>query len=63
MTPESVTEMQSLSANVPKDLYERFNDLAKSHERSLSAELRRAMRSHLDAESRRTDGEANGGAA
>lgn len=38
-----------VGADVPEDLFEEFKALADSHDRSFSAELRQAMRAHLEA--------------
>lgn len=45
----SVTEMKFVGAQVPKDLVESFKALAKDNDRPFAAELRQAMRAHVDA--------------
>jgi len=37
-----------LQARVPEDLYEAFARVARSHERSVSGELRHVMQQHVD---------------
>lgn len=53
--PADTVEMEELRAKVPVDLVRHFEELAEKHDRTLSAEVRRAMREHLAAEDRRRD--------
>lgn len=57
VTTENTVQMVSLSANVPSSLLEALKQIAREHDRTLSAELRRAMREYVEAH------EANGEAA
>jgi predicted transcriptional regulator len=41
-------EMTFLGAKVPKDMAERVMRLAEQNDRTLSAEIRHALRGHLD---------------
>jgi hypothetical protein len=43
------TGMQRIAAMVPADLAERLERYAELHDRTLSAEVRRAIRQYLDA--------------
>lgn len=44
--------MASLSFRVPADLLESFERIAASEDRTISAELRRLMRQHVEANAR-----------
>jgi predicted transcriptional regulator len=46
---DPVVDTTRISAQVPVDLVSRLETIAKKHDRSLSAELRRAMREYVDA--------------
>ena len=45
----SVTETVFISAQVPKELDEQIIELAKKHDRSRSAEVRIALKAHVEA--------------
>lgn len=47
----ALAELKWVSAQVPADLADDFKRLADAHDRSVSAELRRAMKAHLEANS------------
>lgn len=44
----SVTETVHIGGPVPTDLAEAFRAVAEKHDRSVSAELRRAIKAHID---------------
>lgn len=44
-----VIETTHLGGQVPTDLAEQFAQVARDHDRSVSAELRRALKAHVDA--------------
>ena len=46
----STSEMRKLVAMVPVDLHERLKEFAERHDRTPSAEVRRAIRQYLDEE-------------
>lgn len=47
----SVEELVSISAQVPASLRDQLQAVAAEHDRSLSAELRRAIRDYVEATS------------
>lgn len=57
-THENVNETAYIGARVPKELHERFTELADSEDRSVSAELRRAIERWADPDAVR---DRNGG--
>ena len=44
----SVTETVHIGGPVPADLADAFRAVAEKHDRSVSAELRRALKAHID---------------
>lgn len=48
-----MSELKQISAQIPFDLYSKFEQLAKRNERSVSGELRLAMQDRLDKEASR----------
>jgi hypothetical protein len=44
----TVTRTSPLLVTMPNDLLEAMRDIAKAHDHSLAAELRRAMREYID---------------
>jgi predicted transcriptional regulator len=45
---DDVTQMKLVGAQVPADLADQFSEVARANERSVSAELRVAIRAHID---------------
>jgi hypothetical protein len=45
---DDVTQMKIVGAQVPADLADQFAEVAKANERTVSAELRVAIRAHID---------------
>lgn len=56
-----VQEVKIVSAQVPVDLIDALTAIAEQHDRTFSAELRRALRAYVDAQPKRT--KAKGAAA
>jgi predicted DNA-binding protein len=54
---DGITHISSarLSARLPRELLEELNALAASEDRTISQELRRAVRDHLDRTARRRE--------
>lgn len=50
--PASTTETDKLVALVPVELLQRLKDVAEKHDRTISAEVRRAIRAYLDEDER-----------
>lgn len=53
MTQTKTEERTLVGARVEPELAQRFTALAQSHDRSVSAELRQAMRDRLDRENQK----------
>ena len=51
----SATKMTTLAAQMPKDLAERIQRLAEANDRSVSTEIRCALRNHLAEELERRE--------